>query len=262
MPIVDHPKRGLAIIGPGFLKACLNGDRKPGEHPALPVTAADLAREAAATVAAGAKAVHLHVKDDRGADTLDAEPLAEMLVTVRAAAPGVPVGVTTGAWALPDRKARVAAIRAWHVLPDFASVNWHEDGADEVAEALLGLRVGVEAGLWHEDAVAAWNASPFRDRCLRVLLELPDGLDQAGTLTMAHRLLAAVRAGTGEEVPVLLHGEGSSAWPALRYATELALPTRIGLEDTLVLPDGSVAADNAALVRHAVEIISAVEAGR
>jgi uncharacterized protein (DUF849 family) len=234
----------------------------PGEHSALPVTAADLAREVAATTAAGAGAVHIHVKDDRGVDTLEAEPLAEVLAAVRAAAPEIPVGATTGAWALPDPDARVAAIRGWHVLPDFASVNWHEDGADEVAQALLDLGVGVEAGLWHEDAVAAWNRSPFRDRCLRVLLELPDGLDKAGTVTLADRLLAAVRAGKGDGVRVLLHGEGSSAWAALQYAAELALPTRIGFEDTLVLPDGSLAADNADLVRRAVDIIAGVAAAR
>jgi uncharacterized protein (DUF849 family) len=234
----------------------------PGEHPALPVTAAELARDVAAAVGAGAGAVHLHVKDDRGADTLDAEPLGEVLVAVRAAAPRRPIGVTTGAWALPDPKARVAAIKAWHVVPDFASVNWHEDGADQAAQALLELGVGVEAGLWHEDAVAAWNRSPFRARCLRVLLELPDGLDQTGTLRIADQLLAAVRAGPDEAVPVLLHGEGSSTWPALRYAAELGLPTRIGLEDTLVMPDGSVAADNAALVRRAIEIIAEIEAAR
>lgn len=41
------------------------------------------------------------------------------------------------------------------MLPDFASVNWHEDGADEVAAALLEIGVGVEAGLWHVDAALA-----------------------------------------------------------------------------------------------------------
>jgi uncharacterized protein (DUF849 family) len=153
----------------------------------------------------------------------------------------------------------VAAIRGWRELPDFASVNWHEDGADEVARALLDLGVGMEAGLWHEDAASVWSRSPFGDRCLRVLVELPNGLDPTGTVAMADRLLALVRVAGGEGVPVLLHGEGSSAWPALQYAAELALPTRIGLEDTLVLPDGSLAADNAALIRRAVEIISAVQ---
>ena len=49
-------------------------------------------------------------------------------------------------------------------------------------------------------------------------------------------------------VPVLLHGEGSSCWPALRHARSLGLATRVGLEDVLVLPDGSPAPDNSALV--------------
>lgn len=151
---------------------------------------------------------------------------------------------------LPDPRERVAAIRSWSVGPDFASVNWHEDGAEDVANVLLDRGIGVEAGLWHDDAVAAWVRSPVRDRCLRVLLELPDGLDETETVATADRLLAAV---VGVRIPVLLHGEGSSCWPALRHAMRLGLDTRIGLEDTLVLLDGSRAPDNAALVRAAVE---------
>lgn len=49
------------------LKACLNGVRRPAEHPALPVTPAGLAADVGRAVTAGADAVHLHVKD---ADTL------------------------------------------------------------------------------------------------------------------------------------------------------------------------------------------------
>ena len=236
------------------LQACVNGARWPGAHPALPVTAAELAVEVVAVAAAGADAVHLHVKDPAGADTLDADALAEVLTAVRAAAPGLPVGVTTGAWAAPDAAARLAAVRAWTLLPDFASVNWHEDGAEEVAALLLERGAGVEAGLWHQEAVAAWTSSPLRDRCLRVLLELPDGLDGGATGRLAQRLLAAVeRADTA--VPALLHGEGSSCWPALRHAAAAGLPTRIGLEDTLELPDSSPAADNAALVRAAHRLL-------
>ena len=72
-------------------------------------------------VAAGADAVHLHVKDAQGADTLGAAELARVLAAVRAAAPDVPIGVTTGAWAVPDPVQRVAAIRSWTTMPDFAS---------------------------------------------------------------------------------------------------------------------------------------------
>jgi uncharacterized protein (DUF849 family) len=45
--------------------------------------------------------------------------------------------------------------------------------------------------------------------------------------------------------------------PALRVAGRLGLSTRIGLEDVLVLPDGSPAPDNAALVRAARDLLAA-----
>ncbi len=245
-----------------MLKACLNGARRRENHPALPVTAAELARDVAAVAAAGAQAVHLHVKDDRGVDTLNGSAVAAVLAAVREVAPGLPVGVTTGAWALPDPGQRVAAIRSWgrlSALPDFASVNWHEDGADQVAAALLEIGVAVEAGLWHVEGARAWLTSPHRDRCLRVLLELPDGLEAAAVEAEADRLLRLVdpaRSVEGEGPPVLLHGEGTTAWPALRLARRLGLWTRIGLEDVLVLPDGSPAPDNAALVAAARDLLA------
>ncbi len=256
-----------------LLKACVNGVRSRREHPALPVSPAELATDVAAVAAAGAGAVHLHVKDDDGADTFDGPRLAQVLTSVRAGCPGVPIGVTTGAWALPDPGARVAAIRSWTLVPDFASVNWHEEGADDVARALLERGIDVEAGLWHADAVASWQASPHRTRCLRVLLELPDGLDQEGTAVAAQQLLETLQDGRRQSVlahdragaatlPILLHGEGTSCWPALRVAAELGLNTRIGLEDTLVLPDGAVARDNAELVGHARRILSSAAALR
>jgi uncharacterized protein (DUF849 family) len=232
-------------------KACLNGARLPAEHPALPVTAAALARDTVQVAAAGAHAVHLHVKDDDGADTLDGPRLAAVLTEVRAAAPGLPIGVTTGAWALPDPGERLAAIRSWTTVPDFASVNWHETGADDVAGALLEHGIGVEAGLWHADAVDAWLTSPHRDRCVRVLLELADGFDARDIPLEADLLLRRVRDGGAEGVPVVLHGQDGSCWPALRHALLRGLGVRIGLEDVLVLPDGSVAPDNASLMRAA-----------
>jgi len=156
----------------------------------------------------------------------------------------------------------VNAIRSWTRLPAYASVNWHEDGADQVARALLDRGVGVEAGLWHVDAVGAWSASPVRDRCLRVLVELPDGLDEVETIASARSMLAAVRATTSGRMPVLLHGEGSSCWPAVRFAIAHRLATRIGLEDTLELPDGSPAPDNSALIAAAIEMRRSPRAGR
>jgi len=47
---------------------------------------------------------------------------------------------------------------------------------------------------------------------------------------------------------VLLHGEGTSSWPVLAEAVRRGLDVRIGLEDVLVLRDGSPAESNAQLV--------------
>lgn len=237
-----------------MLQACLNGARRAREHPALPVTPTQLAADALAVRTAGADALHLHVKDDAGLDTLAAEPLAAVLEQVRAAVPGVPVGVTTGAWAAPDPQQRVAAVRSWAAMPDFASVNWHEEGAEDVAAALLDLGVGVEAGLWHAAAVRAWLSAPVREACFRVLVELPDGLDEAAAETQASGLLGMLTSAGVDPGAVLLHGEGSSCWPALRVAAARGIATRIGLEDTRLLPDGSPAPDNAALLRAALVV--------
>ena len=159
-----------------------------------------------------------------------------------------PVGVTTGAWALPDPAQRVAAVRTWSALPDFASVNWHEAGADDVAAALLERGIGVEAGLWHEDAVRAWLASPHRGSCLRILLEVVEPVGDG--LAQADALVAALGAGAGD-TPVLLHGAGSAAWPVLQDALRRGLDIRIGLEDVLVDVDGLPTAGNAELVTAA-----------
>lgn len=244
-----------------MLKACLNGNRRRPEHPALPVTAGELATDAAAASDAGADAVHLHVKDADGNDTLDAAALASVMPAVTEAAPGLPIGVTTGAWAVQDPDARIAAVRSWApltVLPDFASVNWHEDGADDVAAALLDIGVAVEAGLWHVVAAEAWLRSPHRDHCLRVLLELPENLRTGDVEAEADQLLKAIEAATNQNrgIDILLHGEGSSAWPAVNVAGRLGLSTRIGLEDVLHLPDGSATPGNAALVQAARSMVN------
>jgi len=240
----DDPERRM------LLQACVNGDRDPAEHPWLSVDETAVADDAARAVAAGAQEVHVHPKDTAGRDSLAPADVARWVWAVRAARPGVPVGVTTGAWAEPDVERRLAAIEAWTELPDHASVNWHEAGADEVAALLLRRGVAVEAGLWDAAGFEVWKRSPVRGRCLRALIELPD--EPAETVREhAEAMIAHVQL-EEPDLPILLHGEDGSTWPAFDLAVELGLATRIGLEDTLLLPDGSTAPGNAALVRAAV----------
>lgn len=233
--------------GPILIQACLNGARPPAAHPRLPVTAEQIADDIRAVTRVGADAVHLHAKDGFGLDTLDPDTVDSVITAARVAAPAVPLSVTTGAWAMPDPADRVAAIRAWSVLPDVASVNWHERGSLEVVEALLERGIGVEAGLWSMGDVNAWLSSPVRDDVRRVLIELPDGIGDHEVVALAEAMIAEVRS-VESQAQILLHGEGDSAWPALCHALRMGLQTRIGLEDTLTLPDGEPATDNVQLV--------------
>jgi uncharacterized protein (DUF849 family) len=234
-----------------YVKACINGARTPEQHPGIPVTPEQLGAAALAAHRAGAKSVHLHPKTRYGIDSLEPDIVAAAVSAVRHAAPGLPLGVTTGFWALPDAHARLATVKSWHLLPDFASVNWHEPGAEELAELLLARGVGVEAGIWHAEAAAAWAASDFAQHCMRVMIEL----QADGDVATADKLLDQVQA-VGSPAPVLLHGLDDSCWPLLEHAGKRGVQTRIGLEDTLLLPDGSAAPDNPTLVSAAADLLS------
>lgn len=244
---------GAARAAAEGIQACVNGPRTPADHPALGAAPAAIAEECRRAVAAGATSLHVHPKDARGRDSLGADAVAAVVEAVRTACPGVPLGITTGAWALPDPGRRVAAIRAWSesALPDFASVNAHEAGARAVGAVLRERGVGVEAGIWHAEGLAAWLADPGRGECLRALVEIQDIADPDEAAAVAGLLVGAIRSAE-PGLPILLHGEERSAWTVVRLAGAWGLATRIGLEDTLVLPDGGQARDNAQLVATAL----------
>jgi uncharacterized protein (DUF849 family) len=163
--------------------------------------------------------------------------------------------VSTGAWFLPDPADRLTAVAGWSTLPDFASVNVHEVGALDLAEALLDRGVGVEAGLWTAAGAATCVEAGLAERCLRLLLE-PMEQDLAAALANV-AAMEVVLDGVAPGVPRLLHGFGATAWAVLDHAAAHGYDGRMGLEDTLVGPDGAPATDNGALVRAAVERMAA-----
>ncbi len=232
-----------------MLQACLNGSRSPREHHHLPVRPEELAKAAADSTAAGATDLHLHPKAPDGTDSLDPHLVAATLRAVRAAAPTTPVGITTNAWTAPDARTRTTAIRAWTVLPDHATVTWHQPGAEDITRALLDRGIAVEAVLHSgTDADEQFLRSPLRHHVLRVHARVTDRTARGAPRT-AEALLERLRPAT---VPVLLHGQAAGAWPVFDLATRRGLDTRIGLEDTLQLPDGQIAADTAELVTAAL----------
>src|SRR3954447_25525822 len=238
-----------------LIKVCSNGDRLRGSHPAVPITPDDLAADAVSCVRVGAGAFHIHPRDPEGLETLEAEPTAAALQAVRAAVPGVPVGGTTMIGiAGDDPERRLALVRGWTVPPDFVSLNMEEPGADELARALIDeLGVGVEPGVLTVEDAEALAASSFRDELVRVLVEVDDA-DAEVAVRRCWEIEAALDA-AGIAAPRLHHAEDTATWAVIDAALARGRVVRIGLEDTLVMRDGTPARDNAALV-------SAVPRGR
>jgi uncharacterized protein (DUF849 family) len=233
-----------------LLEACLNGDRPRGAHARLPLTPDDLARDAKAVVKAGAQAIHVHPRDASGKQTLAKVQHAASLAALRAAVPKTPIGVTTIATIEPDPKRRVGLVRKWTERPDFASVNWSEDGAAALATALVEMEVGIEAGIWTVDDARRFVDFGFAPYCLRALVE-PLEQSTAAALATAAQIVETLRP-TG--LPLVVHGHERTSWAVLRWAVAHGHGIRIGLEDTLTLEGGKPARDNAELVAAAARM--------
>ena len=237
-----------------LLQVALNGHRTPAEHPTIPRTPTELAREARASVEAGAEVLHVHAYEG-GEETLAAEPCAAMLRAIRAACPGVPISQTTALYiAGDDPEQRLALIAGWQDLPELVTANQGEEGIVELCEHLLGRGVGIEAGLLSVADAEAYVESPVAAGCTRVLIEpLDSGPDDA----VAHAAaMEDVVVGAGITLEQVHHGDLIASWAVSERAARRGHGVRTGLEDTTVMPDGTLAKDNAELVREAKRLLT------
>jgi uncharacterized protein (DUF849 family) len=244
-----------------LIKAAINGGRLKADHTAVPVSPDEQAADVVDCLKAGANAIHLHVRStSREAvvssekESLYAEDVTQTLLAVRSATPNAQIGISTGAWILPGPMARHEAVAAWEVLPDFVSVNFIEEGAVELATLLLSRGVDVEAGLSDAEAAEVFVKSDLASRCVRLLIEPQEREFERAlqTLNAIEQLLASGLGQLPRIPPILLHGTEATAWPMMDEAIARGYDVRVGLEDTLVMPDGRMARDNSELVAEAV----------
>ena len=234
-----------------LIKAAINGGRTRDDHKAVPLSPAELAADVVECLQARADAIHLHVRstsDSSEKESLDKADIDRTVRAVLAVAPTKRIGISTGAWILPH-PARLEAAKNWAVLPGFASVNFGEEGAVELAKLLLTRGVAVEAGLCDAAAAQIFMQSGLATSCLRVLLEpqeqeLKNAIETVNAMEHVLRSVAA-------DLSFLLHGTEATAWPMMDEAIARGYDVRIGLEDTVVLPDGRTAKDNVELVTEA-----------
>jgi len=237
-----------------LLKAALNGSRTFQEHPNIPISAEQMANDVQSAISLGVGAIHIHPRNKDGLESLKWSDIEPVILAIRKSYPTIPVGISTGRWIVPDFSVRLQLVSHWKSIVNFASVNFHEEGAAEIASKLLELEIGVEAGLFHARAAEIFVQNGLDEKCLRIMfepgdetiseaLQTVDGIEEVLT---SHKIQNKSR---------LLHGYNSTAWPLLREAKKRGYDTRIGFEDVLTLPDGRPAKSNGELIAAAQRIM-------
>jgi len=237
------------------VQACLNGNHPPRYHPHLPVTIQALVDDGRQVVAAGANELHIHIRDEKGCESLHPDRVDATTRALKAQLPGTLIGISTGAWIEKNDDQLLSYIDRWNVLPDYASVNLKEKNGPALIERLHRLGVAVEAGLARPDDAERLLVLGLERFALRILVEVSEQ-EPDRAQAVADEILSVLRDSDAQK-PILLHGTAASAWPLLRRAVESGFSTRIGLEDVSTLPDGSAAKSNAELVTAAFRLARA-----
>ncbi len=243
-----------------------NGARRTkADHPALPMSAAEIAATAAACAGAGAALLHLHVRDRDGRHTIDAGAYRDAIAAVRAElGDRMLVQVTSEAVGRYRPAEQMAMVR--ELRPEAVSLALGELVPDRAAEAEAAAFFAwtVDAGILPQYILfATEEVRRFADLCTRgviperarnVLFVL--GRHAAGRRSRAEDLLPFLAA--WEEAAPAVASWSVCAFGARESACALAAATlgghvRVGFENNLYMCDGTLAPDNAALVAQAVD---------
>lgn len=247
-----------------------NGARRTkADHPALPLTIAETVTAAKACFAAGAGAIHAHVRDETGAHVLDAGLYSELIVEMDRTVPKMAVQITTEAVGryTPEAQRRLV----YDVAPNAVSVALREMLPDESEAKAAGrfYHSAAEAGiavqhiLYEPEEVS--RLFQCVDRCvvpsgdLQLLFVL--GRYTAGQQSRVSDLdpflaTLAERPGHDGALDWALCAFGAAETDCLVEAIRRGGKARIGFENSLWNRDGSVAADNAERVRELMGLIA------
>ena len=247
---------------PMVLAVAPNGARKTrADHPAVPITPAELAATAAAARAAGAAMIHLHVRDGDSRHSLDVGAYREATAAVReAVGDGMVIQVTSEAVGIFSPKEQMAMVRALEpeavslavreLIPDAA----HEDAARDFLAWAVGAGILPQYILYAPEDVERFGR-------LQAAGVIPPG--PAFLLFVLGRYTPGQRSVPNDLLPYL---GAIAAWPeaarlpwaicafgpketaCVTAAATLGGHARVGFENNLYLPSGALARDNAELV--------------
>lgn len=237
-----------------------NGARKTqSDHPALPMTAAELARTAAACCDAGASYLHLHVRDRDGRHILDADAYRDASEAIRQeVGDDMVIQITTEAVGLYNADQQMAVVR--EVRPESASVAVREivpDESSESAAAEFFAWMRSESVLPQFILYADADVARFRDLCRRGVV--PG--NRHFVLFVLGRYSADQQSMPVDLLPFLKTWSVNGDWSICAFgrhenacaltAAALGGHSRVGFENNILMADGKTAPENAALVAQA-----------
>lgn len=245
-----------------ILMSAPNGARKmPSDHPALPITASDIARTAAEVCEAGASMIHVHVRDKTGAHLLDATAYSQVTKAIRKeVGDRLVVQVTTEAVGRYSAAEQIKLVR--DLRPEAASLAIREIVRDEEHEGeaaalfswMLDNHVAPQFIVYDANDLKSFHA--LRDRGV-----IP--FENAFLLFVLGRYSQPGTASARDLIDFLQVAKESDIWSVCAFqdlehkATVLSAilggHARIGFENNTLLPDGTTAENNAALVRSAAQ---------
>lgn len=228
-------------------------------HPNMPVSLDELLTDLRECFRSGATGVHLHARDPSGAETLEPSTVNDTCRQVREVAietgVTVEIGLTTGEWIVPELAQRIAMIREWEGV-DCATVNLSERGFEDVMRAMLDVKIGIDVGLWAPVEIDRLVRSELLPQAQRISIELDPGEPyflQGNPADLAQQVNDALD-DAGATCPRLTHGMNDWTWSLVADAFRRGHDTRVGFEDSVLLPDGTRAESNAQLVEAALAL--------
>ena len=242
---------------PLILAVAPNGARKTkADHPELPLSPEEIGRTAAACREAGAAMIHLHVRDEAGRHSLDPERYRAAIAAVeREAGRDFLIQVTSEAGGRYRPAEQMAMMRG--LRPDYMSLALREilpDAASEGEGAAFLAWMAAEGIQPQYILYTAGDLARFRDLRARGLV--PQA--RPFVLFVLGRYASDMTSEPGELLPFLEKGAPEHPWALCAFgpketacaltAAALGGHARVGFENNLRLPDGAIAADNAALV--------------
>jgi 3-keto-5-aminohexanoate cleavage enzyme len=266
----------LALDDPVIITCAISGVLANREQcPAIPYTPAEYAAEARRIVDAGGVHIHIHARKPDGSPSVEVEDFAAIKDAIVAeVGDAAIVNFSTGTVGVPVAK-RVEYLRTCR--PDVAALNMGSlnyakyserrrqfvfdmvfaNPFAEIIELLEALReLGIEPEHECFDTGHVASIAPLIEMGL---LQTPVHADfimgvLGGVQPTTRNLIAMV-----DNLPEGRHhwgviGIGRVQWRMLAAALALGGSVRVGLEDNLYLPDGTMASSNGDLVERAVRM--------